>query len=65
MVWLYHRTGRSVFGVVVFHAVSNVCWQLFPVQGSFFDPRVNTLFLALVAAVVILCGSWRADYRHS
>jgi membrane protease YdiL (CAAX protease family) len=65
MVWLYNRTGRSVFGVVVLHAVSNVCWQLFPVQGSFFDPRVNTLMLALMATVLILRGSWRARYRLS
>ena len=59
MVWLYNRTGRSVFGVVVFHAVSNVCWQLFPVQGSFFDPRVNAVILAVVATGVMLSGSQR------
>jgi hypothetical protein len=65
MVWLYNRTGRRLFGVVVFHAMSNICWQLFPVQGSFFDPRINALILALVAAVVILCGSLRTDHRLS
>lgn len=65
MVWLYNQAGRSIFGIVVFHAVSNVCWQLFPIQGSFFDPRVNSTILALVAAVVILRGARRTDYCHS
>jgi hypothetical protein len=65
MVWLYNRTGRSVFGVVVFHAMSNACWQLFPVQGSFFDPRVNTVMLTLIATAVILRGARRAHYRPS
>jgi membrane protease YdiL (CAAX protease family) len=65
MVWLYNRTGRSVFGVSVLHAVSNVCWQLFPVQGSFFDPRVNGLILSLVAlaAIVMMRGKWPAERR--
>lgn len=61
MVWLYERSGRSVFGVAVVHAVSNVCWQLFPVQGSFFDPRVNALILALLVAVLILRGALRTS----
>ncbi len=35
MVWLYNSTGKSVFAAALFHAVSNVCWQLYPIQGSF------------------------------
>jgi uncharacterized protein len=52
MVWLYNHTGKSVFGAVLFHAASNVCWQTFPIHGSFFDPRVNGLITAIVAAIV-------------
>jgi membrane protease YdiL (CAAX protease family) len=51
MVWLYNNTGKSVFAMVVFHAMSNVAWQLFPVHGSFFDPRVN----GLIAAFIVFC----------
>lgn len=40
MVWLFAFSGRSVFGAAVFHAMTNVCWQLFPVNGSHYDPRV-------------------------
>jgi membrane protease YdiL (CAAX protease family) len=66
MVWLYNQTGRSVFGIVALHAISNTCWQSFPVRGSFFDPRVNSVVLSLVAltAIVItrgtLCGHRRS-----
>jgi membrane protease YdiL (CAAX protease family) len=49
MVWLYNAAGKSVFGVAVFHAASNLCWQIFPIHGSWFDPRVNGLLLCGVA----------------
>jgi uncharacterized protein len=57
MVWLYNHTGKSVFGAALFHAASNLCWQRFPIHGSFFDPRVTGLITAAVAVVVI--GVWR------
>lgn len=53
MVWLYDNTGRSVFAVALFHMTQNVTWQLFPVHGSYFDPRITGSILALVAAGVI------------
>jgi hypothetical protein len=56
MVWLYDRAGRSVFGVAVFHALGNLCWQLFPVHGSWFDPRLNGLLTAAVAVAVVAFG---------
>ena len=40
MTWLYIRSGKSVFAVAVFHAMSNLSWQLFPNNGSYYDPRV-------------------------
>jgi uncharacterized protein len=52
MVWLYNNTGKSVFAVAVLHASNNVAWQLYPVHGSYFDPRVNGLVMAFVAVVV-------------
>lgn len=53
MVWLFNKTGGSVFAVAMVHAVSNLCWQLFPVHGTWFDPRLNGLITAGVALVVI------------
>lgn len=57
IVWLYNNMGRSVFAAAVFHALINLTWQLFPVDGSFYDPRVTGLIAAVTAVgVVILWG---------
>ncbi len=52
--WLYNNTGKSVFGAILFHTISNVSWQLFPNNGSHYDPRITGLLIAVVAALVIL-----------
>jgi membrane protease YdiL (CAAX protease family) len=54
ITWLYNNTGRSVFIAVVFHAMFNLTWQLFPIEGSFYDPRVTSLIMAAVALVVVI-----------
>jgi uncharacterized protein len=53
IVWLYNHAGKSVFGAALFHATSNVSWQMFPIHGSFFDPRVSGLITAIVALVAV------------
>ena len=30
----------------------NVTWQLFPVNGSFYDPRITALLVTCVAAII-------------
>jgi uncharacterized protein len=58
MVWLFNNVGRSVFGMILFHMMINVTWLLYPIDNSFFDPRVTGIILAVVAAgVVIVWGS--------
>ncbi len=52
MMWIFIGTRRSVFAVALFHAAANVAWQLYPVRGSFFDPRIDGLILAGVAVLV-------------
>jgi hypothetical protein len=47
IVWVYNNTGKSVFAASLFHATINVTWQLFPVRGSFFDPRITCSITAL------------------
>lgn len=66
MVWLYNNAGKSVFAMVVFHMMINLSWQSFPVNGSYFDPRVTGLILAAVAAIIIfVCGRTQMIYnRH-
>jgi membrane protease YdiL (CAAX protease family) len=60
MVWLYNNAGKSVFAVALFHAVSNLCWQSYPIHGSYFDPRINGLIMLCVAAVVTVVHGPRA-----
>ena len=59
MVWLYNSAGKSVFAAALFHAVSNVCWQSYPIQGSYFDPRINGLIMVGVAVAVTCVGGPR------
>jgi membrane protease YdiL (CAAX protease family) len=49
MVWLYNNTGKSVFAVAVYHAMSNLSWQLLPAD---YDPQIMGLILAGVAVAV-------------
>jgi membrane protease YdiL (CAAX protease family) len=53
-VWLYNNAGRSVFAAVLFHAMSNLGWQLFPVEGSHYDPAFTAPLQAALAILVTL-----------
>lgn len=53
MVWFYERTGHSVFLMSVYHAISNTCWQLYPVQGTFYDPRINAAMSVLLVLIIV------------
>ena len=53
MVWLYNKTGKNVFAAALFHMMINVTWQLFPINGSYFDPRIASTILALMVVVII------------
>jgi len=55
-VWLYNNTGRSVCATALFHMTINVAWQLFPVHGSYFDPRSSGVITALIAVIIV--GVW-------
>lgn len=67
IVWLYNNTGRSVFVAALFHTMVNLTWQLFPINGSYFDPRVTGLITAIVAVVVVIIWGPRtlARYRNA
>lgn len=49
MTWLYVHSGRSLFGAALFHAMINLSWQLFPNQGSHYDPRIFSLIACTFA----------------
>lgn len=66
-VWLYNNTGKSVFAMAVYHAMLNVTWQLFPVNGSFYDPRITALIIVCAAATVTFLWTPKslAQYRYA
>jgi membrane protease YdiL (CAAX protease family) len=63
ITWLYNNTCRSVFVAVLFHTMINVTWQLFPVNGSYYDPRVTGVITAAVAVVVVIVWGPRTLVR--
>ncbi len=67
IVWLYNNTGKSVFAAALFHTMINVTWQLFPINGSYYDPRVTSPIISVVAVLVVaLWGSrTRACKSHN
>ena len=54
MVWLYIQGGKSMFLVALFHAISNLSWQLFPENGSYYDPGVFGAITACVALAIVV-----------
>jgi uncharacterized protein len=54
IVWIYNSTGKSVTSAALFHMTINVTWQLFPISGSYYDPRISGSICALVAIIIII-----------
>ena len=52
LVWLYNNTGKSVFAATLFHAMRNVSIFLFPIYGSYYDPRIAGLITTFAAVLV-------------
>jgi membrane protease YdiL (CAAX protease family) len=52
IVWVYSNTGKSVMAAVIFHAMDNVSFALFPNLGSHYDPAVMAALTAGAALVV-------------
>jgi membrane protease YdiL (CAAX protease family) len=54
IVWIYNNTGKSVFAAIAFHAMANVSeLVLFPIYGSYYDPAIAFIIMAVTAAIVI------------
>ena len=66
-VWLYNNTGRSLSATIVFHAMSNVSFAVFPNYGSHWDPAVAGAITAITAVIVTFLWSptTLAQYRYA
>jgi uncharacterized protein len=56
IVWLYNNTGKSLFAAITFHAMINVSTFLFPNYGSYYDPFIACVIIAV--AVVVVAMLW-------
>ena len=57
MVWLYANAGKSLLGAVLLHAMNNLCWQLYPIHGSYFDPAISGVLMTIVAIALLIAGA--------
>lgn len=64
IVWVYNNAGKSVFAASLFHATSNVSWQLFPNQGSHWDPSIVAPIVVVAAVVVTFLWGPTTLARH-
>jgi len=68
IVWIYNNTGKSVFAAITFHAMVNVSeLVLFPIYGSYYDPVIAFIFMAVTVIIVIFLWSPKtlARYRYA
>jgi hypothetical protein len=54
-----------VFGAALFHAMSNVSWQMFPNQGSHYDPRITGIIVAVTAVMVVATSNRQLQPRRT
>ena len=52
IIWLYNNTGSSVFGIIVFHAVYNLCTLMIPTFSTAAG-HFMTSILTIVTAVIV------------
>ena len=53
IVWLHVNNNQSIFIAVLFHTMINVSWVLFPIIGSYLQPLVTFLILAVWVGLII------------
>ena len=56
MVWLYNNSNRSLFAIIACHTSINVSVNLFPINGSHYDPFYFGILLILTAGIIIFFG---------
>jgi membrane protease YdiL (CAAX protease family) len=52
IVWLYLGSGRSLAVAVIFHAMSNVSYALFPNEGSAYDPVILAVIMGVLTVLL-------------
>lgn len=58
LIWLFRRSGGIIFIAVLFHATINISWQLFPVNGSYYEPAITGTISMLIAIILIIYNQY-------
>jgi uncharacterized protein len=64
MVWIFNNTGKSVFGMVLFHTMINLSPFLMPNNGTHYDPFIFCLLLMGVVAIVVFFWDSKTFVRY-
>lgn len=54
MGWIYAHGGRSLFLAILFHAMINTSYSLFPNRGSHYDPSIIAAVLVIMTGMIAL-----------
>jgi uncharacterized protein len=67
IVWIYNNTGRSLFAAILFHDTDNVSVNLFPNDGSHYDPAFTGMITTITAVIVTFLWGAKtlARYRYA
>ncbi len=68
MTWLYHRSSRSVFPVMLFHQATNIIWNYFPMPDDVLSGMddfivLKTIVYWTIAIVLIIATKGRLGYH--
>lgn len=58
MVWLFNNTGKSVFAMVLFHAMLNISPYLIPNYGAHYDPFIFSILLGITVIAIASGGGF-------
>ncbi len=64
MVFLFNNTGKSVFGMVLFHTMINLSPFLITNNGAHYDPFIFCLLLMSVTAIIVFFGDSKTLARY-
>lgn len=59
MVWIFNNTNKSVFAMILFHAMINLSPYLLAVDNVNFNPFILTISLLVCTATILIF--WRTD----
>jgi membrane protease YdiL (CAAX protease family) len=54
MVWMFNNTGKSVFGMILFHTMINISPYFIPNYGAHYDPFIFSVLLLVMVVVIVI-----------